>query len=158
MVSSTPTSHGEAFGELWSCDTLAKAEEYLTKRDGNHVIMKNFIGNNYISQSSDAWVEAFDPKTGKLYGKMPVTSPAEVETAVDAATEAFKTWSKTSRVVRSKYLRRIADLIQEHHELFAVWESIDQGKTLSRARVEVDRAISNFTCVSYSMTGDGAFC
>jgi acyl-CoA reductase-like NAD-dependent aldehyde dehydrogenase len=41
--------------------------------------------------------------------------------------------------------------MQEHREVFAVWESIDQGKTLQRARVEVDRAISNFACVIHPM-------
>jgi acyl-CoA reductase-like NAD-dependent aldehyde dehydrogenase len=68
-----------------------------------------------------------------------------VDSAVLAAEAAFKTWSKTTRTERSKYLQRIAALIQENRELFAVWESIDQGKTLERGRVEVDRAVSNFS-------------
>jgi acyl-CoA reductase-like NAD-dependent aldehyde dehydrogenase len=68
-----------------------------------------------------------------------------VDSAVLAAEAAFKTWSKTTRAERSKYLQRIAALIQENRELFAVWESIDQGKTLERGRVEVDRAVSNFS-------------
>lgn len=145
MGSVTPSSRCEAITNIWSCDTLEKAQAFLSKDDGHHVIMENLVGNNYVSQSSDAWIDAFDPKTGNLYGKMPITGSADVEAAIDAATEAFKTWSKTSRAVRSKHLQRIAEMIQENRELFAVWESIDQGKTLSRARVEVDRAISNFT-------------
>jgi acyl-CoA reductase-like NAD-dependent aldehyde dehydrogenase len=36
-------------------------------------------------------------------------------------------------------------LMEENRELFAVWETIDQGKTLERARIEVDRAVSNFS-------------
>ena len=36
------------------------------------------------------------------------------------------------------------DLIYAHREVLAVWESLDQGKTIERARIEVERAVSNF--------------
>jgi acyl-CoA reductase-like NAD-dependent aldehyde dehydrogenase len=81
----------------------------------------------------------------KILNRVPISSPYDVQNAVKAATTAFGSWSKTTRAVRSKYLQRIAALIEHNRELFAVWESIDQGKTLERARVEIDRAISNFS-------------
>jgi acyl-CoA reductase-like NAD-dependent aldehyde dehydrogenase len=130
---------------VWDCDTLEKAHGFLSKQSSPQVTMENLVANQYVSHTSDSWIDSFDPKTGKVYGRVPVSTAVEVNAAIDVAGDAFKTWSKTSRAVRSGFLGRIAELIQKHHELFSVWESIDQGKTLARARIEVDRAISNFT-------------
>lgn len=107
--------------------------------------MENLVANQYVPNTSDSWIDSFEPKTGRVYARVPISTAAEVDAAIDVACDAFKTWSKTSRAARSGFLRRVAELIQIHHELFSVWESIDQGKTLARARIEIDRAISNFT-------------
>jgi len=136
---------------LWELDTLERAQDFLqSSHKTPPVTLHNYISDAFVSSPADteSWIESFDPKTGKLLAHLPNTRPAEVDTAVQSALAAFPAWSRTSRAIRSKYLRRIADLILEHRELFAVWESIDQGKTLGRARVEIDRAIANFSYFS----------
>lgn len=80
--------------------------------------------------------------------RIPISDAPDVDAAVIAAKEAFPAWSRTSRKIRSGYLQKIATLLEENKELFAVWESIDQGQTIQRARIEVDRAVSNFQCVN----------
>ncbi|KAK8104213.1 Aldehyde dehydrogenase family 8 member A1 [Apiospora kogelbergensis] len=150
----------------WSCDTLEKAEAFLASPrqassdggDGYKIRMQNYVGGSFAGSPSSAsstttttasqYIEAINPKTGRAFGQVPITSADEVEQALRAATDAFGAWSTTPATVRSKHLQRVAGLIQEHRELFAVWESIDQGKTLERARVEVDRAVSNFNYFS----------
>lgn len=132
-----------AIRDAWSCDSLDKADAFLKAGTGQNTLeLENFVENNFTPSSKH--IETINPKTGDVYAKVPVSSADEVDTALKCATEAFKTWSKTTAVTRSKYLQRVAQLIQENRELFAVWESIDQGKTIERARVEVDRAVSNF--------------
>jgi acyl-CoA reductase-like NAD-dependent aldehyde dehydrogenase len=131
---------------LWECDTIVKAQHFLEiQREHNHVRLENFIGNAFVPHTSQDWIESYEPKTGKLLSRVPVSSSEDVQKAVNAAKSAFSSWSRLSRTERSKYMQRIATLIQQHRELFAVWESIDQGKTLERARIEVDRAVSNFS-------------
>jgi aminomuconate-semialdehyde dehydrogenase len=132
--------------EMLACNTLAKAQTYLRS------LSEPISMHSYIAGSFKAWdaestssVDSFEPKTGRLIAKIPNTSEADVELAIHHAKLAFPAWSKTPRSHRSDCLRRIANLIQENRELLAVWESIDQGKTLERARVEVDRAVSNFS-------------
>lgn len=140
---------------MFECNTLVKAINYM-HRNIALVAVTNFISNNFFESQFDRYgkaviyntIEIEDPKTGQWFGTLQNSSSSEVEEAIDAANTAFKTWSRTTRAERSKYLQRIASLIQEHRELFAVWESIDQGKTINRARIEVDRAISNFTYVT----------
>jgi acyl-CoA reductase-like NAD-dependent aldehyde dehydrogenase len=135
-----------AIVNLWSCDTLEKAQQFLnTTNSKSHVTLENFISNDFLPPVSEDWIESYEPKTGRILSRVPNSSPEDVQKAVVAATEAFVGWSKTSRAERSRYMQRIAALIQQNRELFAVWESIDQGKTVERARIEIDRAISNFS-------------
>lgn len=141
--SAPPDVRCDAIRDAWACDSLEKAEALLQARGGQPgLTMENFVQNSFAPSARH--MDTINPKTGRVYARVPVSTPEEVDAALQRASEAFKSWSKTSVAVRSKYLQRIAQLIQENRELLAVWESIDQGKTLERARVEVDRAISNF--------------
>ncbi|EXJ93756.1 hypothetical protein A1O1_02149 [Capronia coronata CBS 617.96] len=126
-----------------------RAEELLKISYDTPFEIRNFVNNSFTT-AGDAteFLPVFQPSTGRQFAKLPVTSADAVEKAIDAANVAFKSWSKTTRHQRSQYLRTIAELIQKKREIFAIWESIDQGKTLERARVEVDRAISNFSYFS----------
>ncbi|KXJ89887.1 aldehyde dehydrogenase domain-containing protein [Microdochium bolleyi] len=138
-----------ALRDAWAANTLEKAEALIksaTTSGGAGLVMHNYVGGSYVP--SETHIDSVNPKTGRVFAKVPVASADQVEQALQAATQAFKTWKKTTNAARSAYLRRVSQLIQENHELFAVWESIDQGKTLARARVEVDRAISNFNYFS----------
>ena len=133
---------------LWELDTLERASGYLTNNESNPPRLHHFIDGYFGRHSeSEKWIDSLNPRSGKLLVQIPNGSVNEVDRAVDAASVAFPAWSKTSRHERSQVLIRISDILSEKKELFAVWESIDQGKTLARARVEVERAISNFRLV-----------
>jgi aldehyde dehydrogenase len=53
---------------------------------------------------------------------------------LDAAHEAFPSWSKTSAAERSRLLNKIADVIEENLEMLARIETIDNGKALRETR------------------------
>ncbi|KAK3329956.1 aldehyde dehydrogenase domain-containing protein [Apodospora peruviana] len=137
--------------EIWTnAHSLKTATTFLKDRSDSHtpLHLQNFVSGDFtptVSSSAGSWIDSFNPKTGALFAKVPCTQPDDVEAAVQAAKAAFPAWAKTSRVERSQYLQRISDLIKLDREKFAVWESIDQGKTLERARIEVDRAVANFS-------------
>ena len=138
----------DCISSLWTLDTADRADAYLTSRPNNPMSLRNFIGNRFTEHSEPSrWIDSFNPRTGELLAQIPRSALSDVDHAVDAAARAFPTWSRTSRQERSEILLRIAEILKEKKELFAVWESIDQGKTLGRARVEVDRAITNFQYV-----------
>ncbi|KAI9726129.1 MAG: hypothetical protein M1834_009405 [Cirrosporium novae-zelandiae] len=131
--------------QCWDLATLEAAEAHIQTPKFHPFQLKNLIGNAFVSHNSADWIDSFNPRTGLCFAKIPSSSPEDVDKAVDAADKAFKSWSKTPPSQRSRYLQQIAALIQERHETFAIWESIDQGKPLRRARAEIDRAILNFT-------------
>jgi hypothetical protein len=138
----------DAVSTLWELDTLESANDYLASHGSNAPRLQHFIDGSFGRHSEPVeWIESLNPRSGRLLAQIPSGTVTDVDRAVDAASIAFLTWSKTSRQERSQVLMRIFDILGEKKELFAVWESIDQGKTLARARVEVERAISNFRLV-----------
>ena len=117
------------------------------------MIIKNYINGTYCSPSNDAWLDVIDPSIGEVYGKLPNSDSFDVQQAVEAAEKAFPEWSKTSAEKRSAILSKIADLIEEHLEVLAKAESMDNGKPITLARmVDIPRAASNFRFFSQAIT------
>ena len=105
--------------------------------------ISNFINNVFVA--SEASIESRNPSNGQLLCYVPDSGKKETEMAVEAAFQAFKTWSCTSNNYRSKILNRIADEIELRLDEFARAESQDQGKPLTLAsQVEIPRAVTNF--------------
>jgi aldehyde dehydrogenase (NAD+) len=73
-------------------------------------------------------------------------SAADVDRAVSSARRAYdKVWSKTTGAQRSKYLFRIARLIQERSRELAVVETLDNGKPIRESRdVDIPLAGAHF--------------
>ena len=80
-----------------------------------------------------------------MWALIPDSTADDVDQAVQAASQAFLSWSKMGYEARSKYMLKIADRIDEQLEEFAVAESKDQGKPVSLARkMDIPRASYNF--------------
>ncbi len=75
-----------------------------------------------------------NPATGKKLADVTDGSAGDVDRAVKAARAAFPAWSALSGYERAKYLHAIARLIQKHSRLFAVLESMDNGKPIRESR------------------------
>ncbi|KAL3415636.1 aldehyde dehydrogenase family 8 member A1 [Aspergillus fumigatus] len=134
----------ETMIQPWDYASIEAAESLLQQPSFEPFHLQNLIDGAQTPSTSNEWLDSFNPKTGQIFARIPNSSAQDVEDAVQAAESAFASWSQTPPSTRAAHLNRIAALIEERRELFAVWESIDQGKTLARSRVEIDRAISNF--------------
>lgn len=75
-----------------------------------------------------------NPATGAPLAQISQASSADVDAAVDAARQAQKKWAKTSDHERAKILYAIARLLQKHSRLFAVLETLDNGKPIRESR------------------------
>ncbi|MEE2801931.1 MAG: aldehyde dehydrogenase [Bacteroidota bacterium] len=115
--------------------------------------IKNFINNEEHIPLSGMWMDNYDPATGKIYGEIPSSNHTDVESAYQAATKAFPSWSNTPIDTKSKILSKIADLIEENLEDLARAESQDNGKPLWLAQsVDIPRASSNFRFFAHAIT------
>src|SRR5439155_14025152 len=107
--------------------------------------IKNFIGGQFVAPVGGKYLDNIEPATGKPYSQVADSDARDVEAAVAAAEKAFVDWSKKATAERSKFLLRIADLIDRDLENLARAESIDTGKPLALARsLDIPRAASNF--------------
>ena len=75
-----------------------------------------------------------NPATGKKLADVSEGTSADVDKAVKAARAAFPKWSALSGYERGKHLYAVARLIQKHSRLFAVLESMDNGKPIRESR------------------------
>ncbi|KAG0078856.1 hypothetical protein BGZ93_009506 [Podila epicladia] len=107
--------------------------------------LDNFINNEYVKPVHGHYFDTFDPARGIPHAKIPDSTKEDVDLAFAAASKAFKTWSKTSRIERARIMNKIADLIESRLDEFARAESKDQGKPVELARtVDIPRAAHNF--------------
>nr|WP_249317172.1 CoA-acylating methylmalonate-semialdehyde dehydrogenase [Bacillus sp. FJAT-50079] len=109
--------------------------------------MQNFINGNWISAESEEKEPVFNPATGEVLAYVPLSSKSDVDAAVHAAKEAFKTWSQTPVPRRARILFKYHQLILEHYEDLAKLITKENGKNLEEARGEVLRGLE---CVEFA--------
>ena len=79
-------------------------------------------------------IASHNPANGAELAKFTDASDADVDAAVAAAQAAFKTWRNTTAAERADVLLKIADVIDENAELFALQETLDNGKPIRETR------------------------
>jgi len=106
--------------------------------------IRNFIYGEHKAPISNSYIDNYDPATGAIYSKIPDSDHRDVDRAVKAAQLAFPHWSSLGVDRRFRILLRIADIVEQNLEQFALAESMDTGKPLSLAKsVDIPRAHSN---------------
>lgn len=109
--------------------------------------LKNFIGGQWIDSVSDQFELVVNPATGETIAKVPLSAKADVDLAVQAANEAFKYWSKTAVPKRARILFKYQQLLVSNWEGLAKLITIENGKSLTEAKGEVQRGIE---CVEFA--------
>ena len=84
-----------------------------------------------------------DPATGDTLGSIPVSGPADVDRAVQAARAAFPAWRRTPVPERARVFFRLKALLDEHHDDLAASLSREHGKNVAETWGEVQRGIEN---------------
>lgn len=104
-----------------------------------------FIGGQWVESLSKKTIDSINPANGEVLTSLPLGTAKDVELAVDAASEAFKTWKKTSPVERQNALLKIAHLMEEQKEKFAVLEALETGKPIRETtQFDIPIAIDHF--------------
>ncbi|KAL8558784.1 hypothetical protein ACOMHN_043727 [Nucella lapillus] len=109
------------------------------------LVMKNFINGEFVENGTCEMLDSVNPSTGQPWARLPDSDNDTVNTAVQAALQAFPKWSSTTAEERSAVMMRVADQLEARKEELARAESMDQGKPLWLARkLDVPRAVHNF--------------
>jgi aldehyde dehydrogenase (NAD+) len=105
-----------------------------------------FIGGKFVEPHSGKWFETLNPATEDTLAEIAEADAEDVDRAVKAARQAYeKTWRKISASERSKYIFRIARLIQEKARALAVVETMNGGKPIKESRdIDIPLAAAHF--------------
>lgn len=87
------------------------------------------IGGKWRDSSDGATMTSIDPTTEAPITQVAKATPQDAEEAVQAASKAFEEgpWSRMHHEERAKIMFRIADLMDERREEFALLEAMDMG-------------------------------
>ena len=104
-----------------------------------------FVGGQFVDGGGDD-LTTENPATAQPLSVVSTASPADVDTAVRQAGDAYSgVWSRMSGAQRGKYLFRIARGIAERARELAVVETLDNGKPIRESRdVDIPTAAAHF--------------
>jgi aldehyde dehydrogenase (NAD+) len=104
-----------------------------------------FIDGSFRDPADGRYVASTNPASEQPIAEVAWAGPADVEAALASARSAQPKWASLSGLERSKYLFRIARLIQERARELAIVETLDGGKPLRESRdVDVPLAAAHF--------------
>lgn len=125
---------------------MERAATALEVPQGHYGRLKNFVDGEWIDSTSDLSLEVINPATQEVIAEVPLSTPDEVNRAVQAAQEAFWDWRETPATKRVQYLFRLKELMEAQFEDLSRIIVQELGKTINEARGEMRRTIEEVDC------------
>jgi len=105
--------------------------------------IKNFIGGKWVEAKTDKTEPVFNPATGEVIAKVPISTKEELDDAVKVANETFQTWKEEPVPKRARILFKYQQLLVDHWDELAELITTENGKNYQEAYGEVLRGIEN---------------
>ncbi|RFU32016.1 hypothetical protein B7463_g4329, partial [Scytalidium lignicola] len=100
-----------------------------------------FIDNKFVKSEAAEWIDLHDPATNNLVTRVPQSTDAELNAAVESAQKAFPAWKNTSVMARQQIMFKFTQLIRENWDRLAASITLEQGKTFADAKGDVLRGL-----------------
>jgi aldehyde dehydrogenase (NAD+) len=94
----------------------------------------HWIGGAWREPAEGERFESANPANNRTIARLAQGSGADVDAAVRAARDAFPAWRDLGGHARARYLYALARQVQKHSRLFAVLETMDNGKPIRESR------------------------
>lgn len=102
--------------------------------------VKLLVNGQWITPAGEAWIEIVNPADESVIGRVAIAGTAELDAALAASSTGFALWRETRVMDRAVLLRRAAALLRERVEDIARALTLEQGKRLVEARIEITGA------------------
>jgi succinate-semialdehyde dehydrogenase/glutarate-semialdehyde dehydrogenase len=112
--------------------------------NGYDTDLKLFIDGERIGAAGRATHRVINPATGETLGELPLSTPADLDRALDTAARGYKLWRARSATERSNVLSGAARLLRERIDKIARIATLEEGKTLPEAKGELHMAANLF--------------
>ena len=110
-------------------ESASEAKTWLARHNGRFGL---FIDGRFTAPAEG--FETRNPATTEVLARITQATSADVDAAVAAARQAQPKWEKLGGHGRARYLYALARLLQKHARLFAVLETLDNGKPIRESR------------------------
>jgi aldehyde dehydrogenase (NAD+) len=142
MGEKTPQGRRINFGSLWDYAPAPEGTDHVTIKPRYDL----FINGKFVAPKSGKYFESINPATEEVLSEVADADASDVDAAVRAARRAFNgPWGKMKPSERSKYIFRVARMLQEKAREFAVIETMDGGKPIKESRdVDIPLAAAHF--------------
>ncbi|MFE2416698.1 NAD-dependent succinate-semialdehyde dehydrogenase [Streptomyces hokutonensis] len=107
--------------------------------DHGYPAVRMYIAGEWCQGGTGRTAPIVNPATEKVIGDVPLATTADLDRALDAATEGFRTWRNTPIAKRSAILHAAADLITERAPEIGRIMAQEQGKPLREGTTEALR-------------------
>ena len=125
----------------WEYSESIESQDIVSIKDK----YQNFVNGKFQQPNSKKYVDTISPSSEEFLSKIVISNEKDVDKAVESAQMGFEKWANTKPYERSKYLFKLARLIQERSREFAVLESLDGGKPIKESRdFDIPQVAANF--------------
>jgi malonate-semialdehyde dehydrogenase (acetylating)/methylmalonate-semialdehyde dehydrogenase len=98
--------------------------------------VQNYVGGKFVDADVPR-LDVFDPSSGDVISRVPLSAAREVDQAVRAAEAALPAWSATPIKERVQVFYRYKTLLEQNIESLAALVTQENGKIASEARAEI---------------------
>ncbi|MCL2067956.1 MAG: CoA-acylating methylmalonate-semialdehyde dehydrogenase [Treponema sp.] len=95
--------------------------------------LKYACNGKWLDSKTDKWMDVYDPSKGEVIAQAPCCTKEEVQAVLDAAQEAYKSWSKTPVIGRTQILYKFRDLVIKNMEDLTRMVAREHGKIWAEA-------------------------
>lgn len=103
----------------------------------NYPHVQLYIDGHWREGAAARKLPVLNPATGEVMADLACAETADLEEAAEAANRGFEVWRKISAFDRYKMMRKAAQLLRDRVETVAQLMTLEQGKPLAEARMEV---------------------
>lgn len=115
----------------------------MTTVSKDTLTLKNFVNGKWVESRTEHYQDVFNPATGEVIARVPISTKDDLDEAVQVAREAFKSWKKVPVPKRARILFKYQQLLVDHHEELAKLVTLENGKSYKEGFGEVQRGIEN---------------
>eukprot|EP01125_Pyxidicula_operculata_P006830 TRINITY_DN2346_c0_g1_i1.p1 TRINITY_DN2346_c0_g1~~TRINITY_DN2346_c0_g1_i1.p1 ORF type:complete len:524 (+),score=170.66 TRINITY_DN2346_c0_g1_i1:52-1623(+) len=116
--------------------TVSGKRAYSTPREAKH-----YINGQWVSSKTNKWIDLVQPASGQVIAKIPEATPEEFNSAVKAASDAFKEWKKVPVPARVRTMYEFRDRINKNMDKLAASITEELGKIRPDAVGDVIRGL-----------------
>jgi acyl-CoA reductase-like NAD-dependent aldehyde dehydrogenase len=95
---------------------------------------KLYIGGEWVEPAGDETIDVVNASTEEVMGRIPQSTPEDVDRAVAAARKAFETWSETTLIERADLMRAIAGALAARADEIASTIAQELGMPIGLAK------------------------